>query len=162
MVPWKARPGPGTEVLINYGRKSNEELLLLYGEHSLSLPPTLSPGSAAQVQAALAWHWEMLIRYGRKRNEELLLLYGEAACFELARKGPCLNSCIPRVSCLQVCAWQPLLLCLKNWMSLSSTLSCWVLPAFNSWGYQRGLSLRLLKADSRVLACRVRRAGQRA
>ena len=30
-APWRARPGPGTEVLINYGRKSNEELLLLYG-----------------------------------------------------------------------------------------------------------------------------------
>ena len=32
VVPWKARPAVGTEVLINYGRKSNEELLLLYGE----------------------------------------------------------------------------------------------------------------------------------
>ena len=37
VVPWRARPVPGTEVLINYGRKSNEELLLLYGEWPLPL-----------------------------------------------------------------------------------------------------------------------------
>ena len=31
MAPWKALPSVGQQVFINYGDKSNEQLLLLYG-----------------------------------------------------------------------------------------------------------------------------------
>ena len=57
VVPWKARPAVGTEVLINYGRKSNEELLLLYGERLLYLSCAVSPdlGQAQPIVTSQGW-----------------------------------------------------------------------------------------------------------
>ena len=61
VVPWKARPAVGTEVLINYGRKSNEELLLLYGARLLYQSRGVSPelGQAQPIVTSQGWSSEV-------------------------------------------------------------------------------------------------------